>query len=162
MNGEFEEEEKDTNGPIFKISNHIDDNYVNDEDIKIQIHSLINSIKTKSDLIKVKKELEDRFGKINKEIEIYMIEKCIENMIKILKINEIYQTNNNVNITLPEELSNKIDGEKLFVELYSINPKFKITYRNKKISIELNTNLLKNNYIYYIFDLLNTIYNQIN
>ena len=39
---------------------------------------------------------------------------------------------NNVEIEFPEEISNKLDGEKLFLEIYTINSKFKMKYFNKK------------------------------
>ena len=55
----------------------------------------------------------------------------------------------------------KTDSEKLFLEVYNINPKFNLSYRNKMIYISLITDNLKKNYIYYIFDLLNVINNQI-
>ena len=161
LNGEEIEEQEEVRQSLFNINTHIDDEYVNDEDIKIEIHKLINSIKNKKDFETVKNEIEDRFGKVTKEIEIYMLEKCTEGLMKDLNIDNIMQTTEFVTINLPEKISKNIDGEKLFMEAYSINPKFKISYKNKRISISFRTDNLEKNYIYYVFDLINVINNQI-
>jgi len=162
LQGEEIEETPITNKTsLLNIDTHIDNDYVSDENIKIEIHKLINSIKSKKDLTKIKSELEDRFGRINDKIEIYMLEKCIESIIKNLNIKEVKQIQGSVSITLPEDISDKIDGEKLFLEVYNINPKFQLSYKEKKINISLNTHNLPKNYVYYIFDLLNSINNQI-
>ncbi len=153
-------EENDTT-PTLNISTHIKNEYVEDEKIKIEIHKLIRSIKTKVDFQNIKAELEDRFGKIDDSIEIYMLENCVENLLDELDITNIIQMQKRITIVVPEATSNKIDGEKLFMESYSINPKFEFSYKNKEIRISLNTDNLKKNYIYYIYDLLTSIKNQI-
>ena len=157
---EPEEEEIKNNEVLLPIDTHIDNQYVEDESIKIEIHKMINSIKTKADFENVKFELEDRFGKISEKVEIYMLEKCAENIIKRLNIN-INVLTNKIIIIIPEDISNKINGEKLFIETYNINPKFELSYQNKKITIKLVTSLLKRNYLYYIYDVLDIINNQI-
>ena len=131
------------------------------ESIKIEIHKLINTIKTKTDLLKVKNELIDRFGRIDENLETYMYERCVEELLKSLKIKNIIQIQKKITVVLPEEISNFIDGEKLFLQSYNICPKFEISYKSKEIRITLNTNLIKKNYIYYIYELLDTINQQI-
>ena len=138
---------------ILNVSNHIDSTYAEDDEIIIEIHQLINNIKSYSDYKKVKSELEDRFGKINDRIEVYMLEKCIENYIEKTG-SEINQTSSNVTIVLSDNMSKIIDGEKLFMITYKINPKYKISYRSGHIRIELPTQNLAKNYIYYIFELI--------
>ena len=58
------------------------------------------------------------------------------------------------NITSSQEISNIIDGEKLFLQIYSINPKFRLKYLNKKIIIELNILNKRNEYVKDLLDLL--------
>lgn len=144
------------------IDTHITDDYVEDESIKIEIHKMINTIKSKIDFENVEMELEDRFGKIDERIEVYMLEKCTESLIEDLKIKNIIQLQKKITIVLPEEISSKISGDKLFLEMYNISPKFEIAYQNKEIRISLNLINLQKNYIYYIFDLLSVINNLIN
>lgn len=159
-NETIEEQNKESN-TLLPINTHIDNQYVEDESIRIEIHMLINSIKTKSDFDRVKFELNDRFGQVSEKIEIYMLEKCIENIVNKnnIKVNLLH---NKVNVILPEDISNRIDGEKLFIEAYNINPKFELAYKSKKITINLITSLLKKNYMYYLYELLDVINNQIN
>ncbi len=161
LEGTFEEEPEDNNA-IFNTATHIDDKYVSDESIKIEIHKLINSISNHNEFLAVKAELEDRFGKIDENMEIYMLERCTEGLLNTLGIKNIIQQQKRITIVLPEEISNQIDGEKLFLQSYNICPKFEISYKNRQIRISLNTNLIKKNYMYYIYELLDTINNQLN
>ena len=62
-----------------------------------------------------------------------------------------------IDITLPEELSSKIKGDKLFLEAYNINPKFSLKYIDKKIIISLPIKNLSKHFIYYIVPLFNLI-----
>ncbi len=160
LEGTFEEEPEETN-VIFNTATHIEDDYVSDENIKIEIHKLINTITTKTDFLAVKSELEDRFGRIDETMEIYMLERCTEGLIRTLGIKTIIQMQKKITIVLPEDISNRIDGEKLFLQSYNICPKFEISYKNKEIRISLNTNLINKNYIYYLYELLDTINNQV-
>lgn len=157
LNGIEVEDESNISNPSLNISTHIKDDYVEDESIKIEIHKLINSIKNLEDLTRVKTELIDRFGKLEENMEIYMLTKCAESFFEELKITNIIQTQKSTTIVIPQEISDKIDGEKLFLEALSINPRFEFGYKNKEIRISLNTTNLKKNYIYYIFELLITI-----
>lgn len=162
LEGTFQEEDEQDLAVVFNTDTHIKDEYVSDESIKIEIHRLINTIKSKNDFLKVKEELEDRFGKIDDTMEIYMLEKCTEGLIEKLQIKTIIQLQKKITIVLPEDISNLIDGEKLFLQSYNICPKFEISYKSKEIRISLNTNLLKKNYIYYVYELLDCINNQVN
>lgn len=160
LNGEVVETlEKDA--PSLMVSTHISNDYVEDENIIIEIHKMINSIENKEDLEKVKIELEDRFGHINEDIELYMLEKYTEKVFKSLGIKDIIQVQKKVTVVLPEDVSNKIEGDKLFLQCYNICPKFEISYKNKEIRISLNMNLLKKNYVYYIYELMDTIKEQV-
>lgn len=154
LKGEFVEEEEEDNKNLIEVSTHIKDEYVNDEEIKIEIHQKINEIDSLEKLEMVKEELEDRFGKIDKELEIYMYEEWFTNLCKILNINKIIQTDRYVEITLPEELSNSIKGDKLLFEVMSISNKFNIKYLHKNIIITLFYKNLDSHYIYYLVKLL--------
>ncbi len=162
LNGEEVSEEKNNTSTALNVSSHISDDYVQDESIKIEIHKLINSIKNKYDFINVKHELEDRFGKINEDIEIYMLEKCTEALLEKIGVKKVIQVKNKVTIIIPEETSSQLNGEKLFLESYNINPKFEFSYKDRAINVSLSTENLKKNYIYYIYDLLNIIIEQLN
>lgn len=154
LKGEFVEEDEEDNKNLIEVSTHIKDEYVNDEEIKIEIHQKINEIDSLEKLEMVKEELEDRFGKIDKDLEIYMYEEWFTNLCKLLNINKIIQTDRYVEISLPEELSNSIKGDKLLFEVMSISNKFNIKYLHKNIIITLFYKNLDSHYIYYLVKLL--------
>jgi len=152
--GEYVEEEDTDNKNLIEVSTHIKDDYVIDEDIKIEIHQKINEIDSFEKLQKVKEELEDRFGKIDDTLEIYMYEEWFTNLCKMLNITKVDKNDRYVEITLPEELSNNIKGDKLLFETMSISNKFNIKYAHKMISIILYYKGLPKHYVYYLVTLL--------
>lgn len=153
INGKEVKEDLD-NVSLIEVDTHIDDAYVEDENIKIEIHKMINDIDCLSKLKEVKEELEDRFGKIDEKLEIYMYEEWFEKIALELNITKVVQNEKEVEIELPEDVSNKLDGDKLFLAVYNINPKFKLRYTNKKIYLKLPIKLLEKHFVYYLVNLL--------
>ncbi len=158
LKGEAIEEEKETEAkPLIEVETHIDDQYTSEDDLKIEIHKKINEIDSKEKLNKIKRELEDRFGKINDSIETYMYEEWFEKIAKELNITNIKQTKTFIEIELPSEISKEIDGEELFLEAYNISKQFRFNYKNNKIYIILDTIRLEKHFLFYIVELLNKI-----
>ncbi len=145
--------------PLIEVSNNISDDYVEEEDLKIEIHKKISEIDSIDKLISLKAELEDRFGKLNERIIIYMYEQLFEKKAKELNITNIKQTKESVIITLPKEYNDTLDGDKLFVDVLSLNRNFRFSMKLGMITIELPINMLEKHYIYYLNDLLDIIKN---
>ena len=160
LKGEVVEEEDDAN-PLIEVENHIDDTFVKEEDIKIEIHKIINEIKDEESLVKAKEEIEDRFGVVDEKMEIYMYEEWFEKLARLLNITRVKQTESLIELELSEEVSNKIEGDKLFLIAYNINPKFRLAYKMKKIYISLPKVNLDKHFIYYEVKLLDEIVNMI-
>ena len=160
LKGEVVEEEDETN-PLIEVENHIDDTYVKEENIKIEIHKIINEIKDEESLLKAKEEIEDRFGVVDEKMEIYMYEEWFEKLARLLNITRVKQTESLIELELSEEVSNKIEGDKLFLIAYNINPKFRLAYKMKKIYISLPKVNLDKHFIYYEVKLLDEILNMI-
>lgn len=154
---EVKEEDTQDTQPLIEVATTIDDSYVMEEDLKIEIHKKINQIDSRETLENIKTELEDRFGTLNDEIIIYMYEELFEHMASDLKIYKVNQTKNFISITLPVNLSNNIDGDKLFMEVCSLTRKFRFSMKNKELIITLDTINLDKHYIYYLIDLLKII-----
>ena len=161
LKGKEEVIEDSASMPLINVETHINDNYVKDEDMKILIHQKINEINSEKKLLEIKEELSDRFGTITKEMEIYMYEEWFEKIAKSLNITRIIQNTNEIQIYLPPEVSNKIKGDKLFLEAYSIHPKFIINYFNKQIIIKLPIKILDKHFLYYVTPLFSKILNDI-
>ena len=151
------EEEDDSMSSLLNVSTHISDDYVNDEDIKIEIHQKINEINSYDKLLEIKSELEDRFGKITTDMEIYMYEEWFEKIAHEYNITNVIQTDRLVEVTLPEEVSKNIKGDKLLMEAMSLTKYFNIRYFNKKIIITLYINKLTKHFIFYLVTLLEKI-----
>ena len=149
--------DKDNDQPLIDVANSISSDYVEEEDLKIEIHRKINKIDSIDSLNKLKEELEDRFGKLDKRIIVYMNEQLFEKKAKELGLDNIKQTKNSITITLPKKYNDILDGDKLFVDVISLNRNFKFSMKLGKIIIELPTHNLEKNYIYYLNDLLDII-----
>ncbi len=157
LNGEEVEDEDNDSKSLVNVSTHISDDYVSDEEVKIEIHQLINEVENKESLQRIKHILEDRFGKITEEIEIYMYEEWFEKLAKNLEITNVFQNERYIEIEIPEKYSSLIKGEKLFLESYNINPNFKFKYVNKKIIITLNLKPNDKHFLYSMVPLLEII-----
>ncbi len=156
LHGTLVEEDTETQS-LINVSTHISDEYVSDEDVKIEIHQLINGVSNEDSLNKVKAILIDRFGKITDDMEIYMYEEWFEKLAKQLNITQVRETEKAIEIEIPSEISTKLKGDKLFLEAYNINTNFAFKYVNKKIIITLLIKKNDKHFLYYIVPLLDMI-----
>ena len=150
-------EELDNDASLINVDTHIPDNYVSDENIRIEIHKLINKVKDLESLNQVKYELEDRFGELPDKLIIYMYEEWFEKLCISLNITEVNQNESQITITLSKNISDNINGEKLFLQTYNIHPRFRLKYVVNKISITLPLKNLEKHYIYYLVELIEVI-----
>lgn len=165
MKGELieddDEEENTSNRSLVEVETHISDDYVSDEDIKIEIHKKINEIDGYKKLLEIKHELEDRFGKISKTLEIYMFEEWFEKQAKELGITTVRQSEREIEIELPKELSSKIEGDKFFIKAYNINPRFRLKYLHEQVIIALTLLNQKEHFLYYVVPLMEEVINEV-
>lgn len=162
LNGKTIDEENVDEKPLIDISTHIENNYVLDDDLKIEIHRKINEINSYEKLLLVKKELEDRFGAVSENINLYMYAEWFERLANAVEIIEVNQTKNYVEFVFSLEKSKKIEINDLFLEASKISRMFRVGYNNKKIKIIIDTVKLERHFIYYINELLDKIKNKYN
>ena len=143
--------------PLIDVNTSIDDNYVKEEEIKIEIHKKINNINSYKKLKEVKSELEDRFGKVSEELIIYMHEEWLEKLATKIGIKNIKQTKNFIQIELDENLTRNIDTEKLFYETSKLSRMFRFSAKKNKLIITLDTIKLDKHFIYYLIDLMKIV-----
>ena len=148
-------EEETNQPPLLNIATHISDNYVDENELKIEIHKLINTIDSYDKLTIVKEEIEDRFGKIDYEMEIYMYEEWFDKIARRAGVIKVNQTKTMVELIFSVETSKNINGEKLFISAYEISPFFKFIYHNKCLGITLDIVRLPKHYIFYLIELIN-------
>ena len=152
-----EEDKIESNKPLLEVETHISDEYAPDDEIKIEIHKMINDIKCYDDTLKIKEKLEDRFGHVTDEMVIYMHEEWFEKQAKSLGVVNSKQSKNFVEVVLPVNTSMKIDGEKLFFMAYDISKYFRFSYQDREIHIILDTVKLDKHFVYYLNELFDKI-----
>ncbi len=158
LKGESVEEEViNETKPLIEVDTHIEDSYVEENELKIEIHKKINEIDSYNKLLEVKLELEDRFGKLDDNLIIYMYEEWFEKLAKDKHVDSVKETKNFIELIFDEEYSNKIDGEKVFEEAYKISNMFRFMFKNNHLIIILDILKLNKHYIYYLVELLDKI-----
>lgn len=140
--------------PLLDVSTHISDTYTKDDNLKISIHKQINTIDSLEKLKEVQADLEDRFGKLDETIIIYMYQEWFEKLAKELEIIKVNYTRNSLELVFSKEMTSKIDGEKLFMDAFNITPMFRFKMLQDSLIIVLDTIKLEKHYIYYLVDLL--------
>ena len=152
-----DEEEEDKNRNLIDVTTHIDDNYVIEDELKIEIHRKIHTIKDKQSFLSVKEELEDRFGTLSSDLIIYMYEEWFEKLASSLEIKHVNQTKNSIEIVFPSKIVEKLDIEDIFMESYNISNMFRFSSRGSNLVITLDIIKLDKHPIFYLVSLLSMI-----
>lgn len=145
---------------LINISTHISDDYVSDDDLKIEIHKLINTITDKNSFDTIKNELEDRFGKLNEDILIYMYTEWFEKLVDKLHIEHVRESRNSLEMTFPGNVVAHLDTEELFMDAISVSHMFRFISRGSNLIIILDTIKLDKHPIYYLVEYLSKIYDK--
>ena len=143
--------------PLINVETHIDDSYVKEEELKIEIHKRINEIDSYQSLLAIKDELEDRFGTVSNELEIYMYQEWFEQLVKKVHVISVSQTEKNIEIIFGPELLQRIRGDTLFEIAYNIADIFQFKYKRERLSMRLDFTKLKKHYIYYLTEFFQAI-----
>ena len=157
INGEDIPDDDMSNKSLVDVETHISDSYVSDEDLKIELHQKINEIDSYDKLLSIKEELEDRFGKINEKMEIYMYEEWFEKIALKLDIKNVKQSDHFVEVTIPSEIVDKVKFDKIFMEAYEICSKYSFKNQHGMVIVTLSILPLKKHFVYYLVALFNLI-----
>lgn len=152
-----ETEEVDSTKPLINVATHIDDKYVVEDDLKIEIHRKINSISNKETFNIVKDELEDRFGKLSEDLMIYMYEEWFEKLAKKIGLSHVNQTKNSIELVFPADVVAKMDTEEVFMDAFYITNMFRFISRGSNLVIVLDIIKLEKHPVYYLVELLDKI-----
>ena len=147
--------------PLINVTTHISDSYVFEDDIRIEIHKKINSIDSLESLMSVKEELEDRFGKLDENVIIYMYEEWFEKLAKKIKIRNVHQNKNSIELVFSEDVVSNINTEELFVMAFKISPMFRFLSRGSNLVIVLDIIKIEKHPIYYLTELLDEMLNNL-
>jgi len=159
---EVEEEEVEDTKPLINVTTHISDDYVSEDDLKIEIHKKINSIDSMESFLKIKEELEDRFGKLEEDIIIYMYEELFEKLAKKVQLSKVNQNRNSIELVFHSDVVAKLDTEELFMDAFQISNMFRFVSRGTNLIIVLDIIKLEKHPIYYLVDLLSKVSDNLN
>lgn len=139
---------------LIDVETHIPNTFIDDEMIKIEIHKRINEVRDRDTLKEIQREIEDRFGLLTSEIDIYLHQRLFENWAKNNNISQINQTDKTIEIIIPKEISMNVSGDKLLINLNKIDSSIKVRYHNRRIIITLIIKKLDKHFIYYLLDII--------
>ena len=157
---EVVEETTNENKSFLNVTTHIDDSYVQEDDLKIEIHKIINSVDSREKFESVKLELEDRFGKISEDVIIYMYEEWFENLAKKLKVSNVHQNKNSIEIVFPGTVVSKFKVDEIFMDAYYVSNMFRFANKGSNLVIILDIIKLDKHPVYYLVELLDKIYSK--
>ena len=112
----------------------IDKEYIDNDDVRIEVHRKIDKLNSLEALKELESELIDRFGDINEELYLYMYEKLMKNFCKLFGVEKMNNNNFYMEFIYSLEASTKANGEKMFVALEAFND-IKLSYKDNKIYI---------------------------
>lgn len=120
------------------VSRTIKSSYIDNEDVRIEIHKKIDKLESLPALEELKLELVDRFGEIETDLSSYMYEKLMKNYCKKMNIYKIDTTDPRyLTFRFSKEASAKLDGNFLFNETMNCK-NIKLTYISNEVHILLD------------------------
>ena len=154
-------EDKNIRKYQISVSRHVDESYVGDDAIRIDIHKSINQITSRKQMDMLIEEYTDRYGKLSEDILLYMEEKYLEYLLEKSGVESFKETEEEVKLIFDEEISRKINIAKLFEMSVQLRLKYQFKYHLKKIIIQLNPKEKSKSYIYNLNQFLETLNEQI-
>ena len=143
------EEEQKVNYHI-DVPKHIEREYVSDDVIIIYIHKEINSISTLEDKENTIIELENRFGKLSKNVLDYIEERYLESLLRYFHIDKVNEAPNLVTIHIPKNESSNLKGEDVLKAAYELSDDITIEYRNNQYIIKYSKNINDREWLYVL------------
>ena len=145
-----------------KVSKTVNNNYVDDEAIKIAIHQDISKVFSKEAADNLILEFNDRFGIVSEELKIYIYSKYLETLLKSKGVEKYKVSEKEVELNFDAEHTNKIKYINLLQIANRVAPKWKYEYKMSRIYItiylsEENSMYAKNSYIYQLIDFMEQI-----
>ncbi len=117
------------------VDGYIPSNYVNTDFEKIELYQRLNDVESLENLKELKEELKDLYGSLPSSVETLVIKREFDLLMNQSCIEGMKEDKNFVEISLTEEFSNQIDGEKLFIFVMEYHKFVIITYTRKQIVI---------------------------
>lgn len=119
------------------VDRTIDPKYIESEEERIKLHKKIDELSSMDSYSKLIVELEDRFGKVNLELRLYMLEKTMNNLLSKIGVYKKATNDREVTFIIGKEDSLNLNGNIMFENLPK-NGWIKLSYINYEIRITLS------------------------
>ncbi len=139
------------------VSKYIDEAYIEDDFVKLEMHTKISKIHSTNDIRTLLDEFLDRFGSYHPNLEIYMYEKLFEHLATKIDVEKIVESKTNISLIVSEEGTNKLAGDMLFTTGMTVSKYLRFAYKQNKINIILDTVHLDRHWLYTMCDFLELI-----
>jgi len=153
----IQEKKRKSGGVKAQVSRFIDQKYIEDDYVKIEMHKRIKEVESIEETYELLNELKDRFGNYDVQLEIYIYEKLFEYLTKELLVEKIIENKTNVTLILSMEGSRRIAGDALFQSGLEISRYIRFAYKKEKINIILDTLKLEKHWLYTMVDFLQNV-----
>lgn len=125
-----------------KVDAYIPDFYISDESTKIEIYQKIKKVTNDEEYKDVIDELIDRFGDFPDDVK-YLIDLTFLKNITEPYIEKTKSTKNTIEFILKEEITQDIDGQKLFEAVHKIGSMIRLAYKDNRINIIFDLPVVK-------------------
>lgn len=131
--GEVVEKPKEIKRVNVPTDSYIPVDFSNNDIQKLNIYQKLETINNDVSLVEYKEEITDEFGKLPKAVEAIFNNKKIELLVNQDVIESFKILNGKVTLTVTKDLSDKLDGLKLFEFITHFAKDTNISYKNFKI-----------------------------
>lgn len=125
-----------------KVDAYIPDYYISDESTKIEIYQKIKDVTNDEKYNDIIDELIDRFGDFPDDVK-YLIDLTFLKNITEPYIEKTKSTKNTIEFILKEEITQDIDGQKLFEAVHKIGSMIRLSYKDNRINIIFDLPVVK-------------------
>ncbi|MCL1949309.1 MAG: transcription-repair coupling factor [Turicibacter sp.] len=116
------------------VDAYIPDFYIGDEVTKIEMYQKIKKITTEEDRDDILDELIDRFGDFPDDVR-HLVDLTLLRNITEPYIERTKSTKNTIEFILNQDLSQTIDGQKLFEEVHKLGSAIRLSYKDDRVTI---------------------------
>lgn len=145
---------KSKQGVKAHVSKFIDQKYIEDDYVKMEMHKRIKEVKTLEETYELLYELNDRFGQYDAQLEIYIYEKLFEYLTQQLQVEKIIENKTNITLVLSIDGTKAMAGDKMFKSGLEMSKYIRFAYKRERIHIILDTIHLDKHWLYTMVDFL--------
>lgn len=119
------------------VSKAFPDDYIESEEDKLIYHKKISALTSSWDIIQLREEMEDQFGKLPKSVYEYMLVKVYEHLAQSNDVEKVITQKMETILWISEAGSQRASGDQLFTAAESISPRIKLAYKDRKIKVTI-------------------------